>query len=800
MKLRYFLLTLFLFLSMTPLLLFQAWPHSDVLEGELDEVHERHLLLARNLAAALERYYRDLVTTFDLLLDTPEVWTETKSMVRVLDNLSFRHVCIADWDTGKVTLTLASASAPCPDVIPETELERLKALAIPGEVTFGPVVQTADGENVLHMVRPLEDGIAVGAVRTTYFRELGEAISFGVRGHAAIVDHTGRALSHPLPDWVAARKDMSKISAVQRMLARQTGVEKFYSPALKGDMIAGFTFVHPVGWGVMIPQPIAELQQKADIARRSGVIVLAIGVVSALALALVVSLRVVRPIEQISRASSKIAGGEFGLPDLQASSRLLPVEFNELSRRFRDMVLRLRENLSTINALAYQDLVTGLGNRTYLHQQLDNAIADEHAGALMLIDLDGFKAVNDVHGHDVGDKVLEVVGSRLCRVLGVMRLRDLEPEETRQISPEAYRGPLVTRLGGDEFAIWIPSEHANRIEEYAGEIVECIKEPIVLDDAQIRIGVSVGFACYPEHAGNRSDLMKAADLAMYDAKKAGKDRFVLYSPALRTAIQNERKLTAEILSGLENGELLPFFQPQFRLPERTVAGVEALVRWEHPERGLLSPHDFLGAAKDLNLLGDIDALMLEQSVGLLKELNTQGINVPALAVNLSEERLMSPDFPDALRLVRDLPFELRFELVETMALDNLDAYTAGVLDQIRAAGCRLDLDDFGIANASVLGLMNIEPSHIKIDRNLVSGIEPDNAFERLVRSIVEMGHSLNIPVIAEGADTLDLVERLAKLNCDFAQGFALAEPMNVEDLSAFLKMETLSTPVLESGS
>lgn len=787
MKLRYFLLTLFLFLSMTPLLLFQAWPHSEVLEGELDEVHERHLLLARNLAAALERYYRDLVTTFDLLLDTPEVWTETKSMVRVLDNLSFRHVCIADWNTGKVTLTLASASAPCPDIIPEEELDRLKALAVPGEVTFGPVVQAVDGENVLHMVRPLEDGLAVGAVRTTYFRELGEAISFGVRGHAAIVDHTGRALSHPLADWVATRRDMSKISAVQRMLARQTGVESFYSPALKGDMIAGFTFVHPVGWGVMIPQPIAELQQKADIARRSGVIVLAIGVASALALALLVSLRVVRPIEQISRASSKIAGGEFGLPDLQGSSRLLPVEFNELSRRFREMVLRLRENLSTINALAYQDLVTGLGNRTYLHQQLDNAIAAGHGGALMLIDLDGFKAVNDVHGHDVGDRVLEVVGKRLCAVFGVARLADIEPEETSKISPDAFRSSLVTRLGGDEFAIWIPAEHIDRAEDYAALIVERIKEPIVLDDAHIRIGVSVGFACCPEHAENRSDLMKAADLAMYDAKKAGKDRFVAYSPALRTAVQTERKLTAEIMNGLEKGQFLPFFQPQFKLPEKTVAGVEALVRWDHPERGLLSPQDFLETARELNLLAGIDAMMLEQSVGLMKSLCEQGIDIQALAVNLSEERLMSPDFPGALHRVRELPFDLRFELAETMALDNLGAETAALLDQIRAAGCLLDLDDFGVANASVLGLMNIEPSHIKIDRNLVFGIEPGNTFERLVRSIVDMGHSLNIPVIAEGADTLEQVERLSLMTCDYAQGYALAKPMHVDDLAEFLK-------------
>lgn len=789
MKLRYFLLALFLFLSVTPLLLFQAWPHSEVLEDELNEVHERHLLLARNLAAALERYHQDLVTTFDLLLDSPETWSETKSITRVLDNLSFRHVCIADWETGQVTQTLASASAPCPEQIAAAEFERLKSLVLPDGVAFGPVVQVPDGENVLHMVKRLDDSLAVGAIRTTYFQELGDAIAFGVRGHAAIVDQSGRALSHPLEDWVATRKDMSKISAVQRMMARETGVEIFYSPALKGDMIAGFTFVDPVGWGVMIPQPIKELYEKADAARQSGIIVLIIGVGFALALALLVSLRVVRPLEQISRASSKIADGELSLPDLQDRSRFLPVEFNELSKRFREMVFRLRENMSTINALAYQDLVTGLGNRTYLHQQLDDAISAEQSGALILIDLDGFKSVNDMYGHDVGDKVLEVVGARLCDVLNIRKPAEAKDAMPGQEASNAWLHPFVTRVGGDEFAIWIPSTEQERISSQAKQIVERIREPIVVDSAQATIGASVGIAHFPGDGQDRAGLMKAADLAMYDAKKAGKDRFVAYTPALMRAVLNERELGREIETGLETGQFLPFFQPQFRLSDRILSGVEALARWRHPDKGLLTPKDFLETAKELNFIADIDAMMMQSSVELLVDLNQAGISIPSLAVNVSEERLQAPDFVSSLQSLKGLPFELRFELVETMALDNLEEQLAWTLEQIRQAGFLLDLDDFGVANASVLGLMNVEPSHIKIDRNLVSGIEQDNVFERLVQSIIGMGHSLGIPIIAEGADTLEQVERLATMNCDFAQGFALAKPMDIDDLSSFLNKE-----------
>lgn len=787
MKLRHYLLLVFLVLALGPLLLFRAWPHSEVLQGELDEVHERHLLLARNLAAALERYHRDLVTTFELFARSDEAWVLTDSTRRVLDNLSFRHMCLAFADTGQVIDALAPLSAPCPEFVPVETLERLQRIATEGQVSFSPVVETPEGENIIHLVTRRGDLLAIGSIKTDYFRELGEAISFGVLGHAAIVDHTGQALSHPLQDWVDIRKDMSKISAVQRMLNRETGVEQFYSPALDGDMIAGFTFVDPVGWGVMIPQPISELYQRAEDAQRSSLVVLLIGATAAFCLAIMISLRVVRPVESITRAATLIADGSF--VDLKApgKARLLPIELSELQTRFVSMVTRLRENMATINGLAFVDPVTGLGNRSVLQQSVDGAVSRDIHGALMLLDLDGFKAVNDIHGHDVGDRVLRAVGERLCTVLGVQRLADGEHENIGGAGQFDGSTPQLTRLGGDEFAIWLPDHDTEIADVLAQDIVANLREPILVDGANATIGASVGVAQFPEDAADRSELVKAADLAMYDAKKSGKNKRCIFTPALRKALDEKRQLAEEIEIGLERGEFVPFFQPQFSLPDRKITGVEALVRWVHPKRGHLLPHSFLGTAQEIGVIERIDEITFEKSVQGLFHLKQSGLHIESLAVNVSEERLKSPKFLKALNDLPTLPFELRFELVENMVLDRIEGRLAWTLDCIREYGHKLDLDDFGSANASVLGLMNVEPAHLKIDRHLVIGMDDGNVAERLVRSIVEMGHSLGIPIIAEGAEDMDAVMALEEMRCDFVQGFALARPMNIGNLGQFLR-------------
>ncbi len=786
MRLRHFFLLVFLLVALGPLLLFRAWPHSEVLQNELDEVHERHLLLARNLAAALERYHRDLVTTFELFATADASWSYTRSTNNLLENLSFRHICRIDASTGVLLDSLELMSAPCPEVVPTDTLMRLTALAAQEGVAFGAVVAAPSGENVIHMVTEKNAQLVIGAINTSYFRELGEAISFGVLGHAAIIDHTGRALSHPLSDWVATRKDMSKISVVQRMLNRETGVETFYSPALDGDMIAGFTFVDPVGWGVMIPQPIEELYERANDARRSSLIVLGIGTFTALFLAYVVSLRVVRPLEQVSTASVAIAKGDLVSVEPPQAHRFLPIELLELLTQFHEMVTRLRENMKTINGLAYADVLTGLGNRTTMQKIIDNAIAADVKGTLVLVDLDGFKDVNDTHGHDNGDLVLQAVAERLLDIFDAV--------SATQSPKEGFAGPLsfaatetsIARMGGDEFAVWLPYLSKDRANEMSRDVVDVLNAPISLDGPLVTIGASLGSARYPADAKDRRGLIKAADLALYRAKALGKNNHCLYTPALRKVLDDEYQRAEEIRHGLRNNEFVPHFQPQFRLSDLHPTGVEALARWQHPTRGLLEPSSFLDAAEDIGVIEDIDSVIFHRSVQQITALSQSGHNVGSLAVNVSAARLISEDFLDTLNTLPALPFELRFELMETMLLDQITGHLGWALDRIRECGYQIDLDDFGSAKASVLGLMNVGPSHLKIDKNLILAMDDGHVAERLVRSIVGMAHALDVPVIAEGAENMNVIDRLDRMGCDFVQGFALARPMDIRDLTIFL--------------
>ncbi len=249
MRLRYALMSLFLILTAVPLTVFWAWPHSQVLQNEFDDVRDRHLLLARNLGAALERYHQDVITAFNLVATNVINEREIDQAQDLLLNLSFRHICVANEATGTVISEISPIALPCPGVVPDKRMYLFARLAREDRATFSEVLKGPEGDPVMYVVRRFGDLVAIGALNTDYFVRLGKAISFGVLGHAAIVDHKGNVLAHPLDDWIAARRNIAKVSAVARMLNGETGIETFYSPALKGDMIAGFTVVSEAGWG-----------------------------------------------------------------------------------------------------------------------------------------------------------------------------------------------------------------------------------------------------------------------------------------------------------------------------------------------------------------------------------------------------------------------------------------------------------------------------------------------------------------------------------------------------------------------
>lgn len=337
------LMVIFLAITVVPLCLFWLWPHSEALDSEFEEVHERHLLLANNLSSALSRYYRDALAGYEIVSRNLVDGKDFAFAEELLTNLSFRHICVADLASGRVVTEIDNGAFRCPEIIPAEQYEHFRSIARSDQTVLTGVLPAADGRPTLYFLKLYGERIVIGALFTDYFVQLGKQISFGRLGHAAIVDQNGRVLSHPLDTWIAEMRDISKVSVVQRMLAGETGVETFYSPALKDDMVAGFTAVHGPGWGVMVPQPVSELKEKAAGIQLSAMVVFAAGLALAASLAAALSLALVRSLKSVTSAARALADGDASARASDGHGLLDFHEIEDLKSAFNKMGDRIEE-------------------------------------------------------------------------------------------------------------------------------------------------------------------------------------------------------------------------------------------------------------------------------------------------------------------------------------------------------------------------------------------------------------------------------------------------------------------------
>ena len=342
MRLRVLLLAMSFLIAVVPIGLFWVWPHSQALQGELDGVRDRHAVLADKVGIALERYHRDATATFAMLAMNLERGQEPAGSAALLRNLHFRHLCIVDKVSGRIRSFLARdpTDAPSRDVIPPDRLAQLRALARPDAPVMSGVVSTIDGRPMLAIVQDFGDTLAYAALDTEYLVALGRSITFGKLGHAVIVDGAGRVLAHPLASWTQEMRDLSKLPIVQRMQQGERGIATFFSPAFQADMIAAYTPVAGTGWGVMVPQPLAELHAQADKVRRSILIVLVGGLGIALLFAAITSLLVLAPVRAVIAAARQRAAGDTAARANDRAGRVLR-EGAELVQAFNVMADRL---------------------------------------------------------------------------------------------------------------------------------------------------------------------------------------------------------------------------------------------------------------------------------------------------------------------------------------------------------------------------------------------------------------------------------------------------------------------------
>ena len=460
-------------------------------------------------------------------------------------------------------------------------------------------------------------------------------------------------------------------------------------------------------------------------------------------------------------------------------------KINERNDDFTGFVIVLSDLTEVRNAeqqlyhLAHHDSLTGLPNRLLARDRMENAI--EHARrrkcrmAALFLDLDDFKRVNDTLGHDVGDELLCTVAARLQKCV--------RQEDT------------VARLGGDEFMIML--DRIERIEEIvivAEKILTALGEPISLTAHEINIAASVGISLFPDDADNRDDLIRAADMAMYSAKHKGRNRYMFYTEKMTASAVRYMELDQDLRRGLKHGELELFYQPQIALASGLVVGVEALIRWRHPTKGLVGAADIIPIAEESGLIVDIGEWVLQRACEQARDWREAGWPALRIAVNVSARQMQQDRFVNALRRIiqeTELPAgQLEIELTESTLQD--EESCVATLHELKKMGITLAIDDFGTGYSCLSSLKNLPIHRIKIDRAFVRDIPDDQNDVAITEAIIAMAHRLSLVAIAEGVETIEQEALLRSRGCDEVQGYLYAKPLAEPDLLQFLSARNLT--------
>ncbi|CAN7596381.1 EAL domain-containing protein [Rhizobium sp. LjRoot30] len=436
----------------------------------------------------------------------------------------------------------------------------------------------------------------------------------------------------------------------------------------------------------------------------------------------------------------------------------------------RNIELQFAKSCIEHNSL--HDPLTMLGNRRKLDVELDmlSRLSAEQPQKLSLlhIDLDRFKQINDTLGHAAGDAML----AHAAKIL----------------EANIRQNDLVARIGGDEFVIVVrDSCDPEKMAALAGRILEEMRQPVTFDGVSCRCGVSIGIAHGDGMNIDTRQLLVNADIALYRAKATGRNCYEFFTQNLQAEIITTKRIADEILAGLENDEFTAWYQPQFCAKTMELTGVEALVRWNHPTKGVLTPDRFLKIADELNVVPMLDRIVLEKALQDKMRWASRGIVVPKVSVNVSSRRLNDEALFETLTALAIVPGEISFELIESIFLDESDTIVSHNLERIKSLGIDIEIDDFGTGHTSIVSLLKLRPKRLKIDRQLVQPILESQQERALVRSIIEIAHSLGVDTVAEGVESFEHATMLRQLGCDLLQGYAFSKPRSFEDFCTMVQ-------------
>jgi diguanylate cyclase (GGDEF)-like protein len=472
------------------------------------------------------------------------------------------------------------------------------------------------------------------------------------------------------------------------------------------------------------------------------------------------------PLNRLARAAARISRGDYSQPIDIASGD----EIGAVAQAFNRMREGIESHEKEILRLAYEDRLTGLPNRALFNDRLAGAVNLARRNgtplAVMLMDLDRFKHINDTLGHTIGDNVLREVATRLRAAL--------------------RESDTIARLGGDEFGVLLPTAHEDQIGEVVHKILRAIEQPIEADGQWLDVGASIGIARFPEHGDKPDTLISRADVAMYLAKAANSE-FAFYDATHDGTQQEQLSLLGELRRAMERQELRVYFQPKIDLRTGRTRGVEALVRWMHPMRGIVPPIEFMPFAERTGFVRTVTRFVLETALTRCGQWLAQGMRLQ-VSINISVRDLQNTDLPDivaSLLASCTVPPELVcLEITESSFMENPQR-ALHTLGRLRALGIRLSIDDFGTGFSSLAYLRKLRVHEIKIDRTFIAAMEESDDMV-IVRSTIELAHNLGLNVVAEGIEDEKSLARLRAMDCDEAQGFLMSRPLPEDRLLEWL--------------
>ena len=507
-----------------------------------------------------------------------------------------------------------------------------------------------------------------------------------------------------------------------------------------------------------------------------------LGLVLLVSLLLAVSISV--PVRRLTAATRRLAGGDRAARAPRGGS----AEIDELAESFNTMADRIAhaeaelrahqaelehhvaERTRQLHHLAHHDPLTQLPNRRKLSAHLESALARAATGqrlALLFVDVDNFKSINDTLGHSFGDRVLQLIAERLY----------------------AATGPtgLLARLGGDEFTVLLEDvQSSDEVESRAAQIVTTLQEPLIVDGRVLTTSASVGAALYPDHAADAEGLLRAADVALFRAKELGRNRFALYSPALYDAAAQRFRLEQSLRRAVEAGDLLLMYQPQVALHTFESNGVEALLRWRKPDGRIATAIEFIHVAEKTGLIHELTDWVLHSAAATAAAWRAAGWQRACVAINVSAPQFFESDFVEHVARTLEatgLPASaLELEITETVF--QTGCATIESLRRLRALGVAIALDDFGIGYSSLTSLEQLPISRVKLDRQLVAGVDTNPRSAAIVRSIVALCHGLGLQVVAEGVERTAQLEFLSRCGPISAQGFLLGNAVEAHAAAA----------------